>query len=217
MQEGIGMSGRTCPKCGKTNPRFFTHCVECGNKLGAESKKAFRLHPYVKISLVVGISVVLLVFVIIPFIQLSMHTGQSFSEDIRNKSEAEAKAVTEYPASQPANNGKLQVQITSARDGQNTYNSQKFFIASVYLQNLQTDKNVLGTSSDFELIGSDKNLYLPYGVGSKVQVDLRPGQTGSAEVTYVIPQAMTGTKLQFTFPEEYGLNVNRKVVVFDLQ
>jgi hypothetical protein len=211
------MTAKKCSKCGKMNPRFFTHCVDCGTKLEPETRKAFRLNPYVKAGLVIGVSVVLLVFVIVPFIQLSLHSGQTFSEDIRNKTEAEARAVPEYPASQPADNGKLRIQITSARDGENTYNSQKFFLVTVFLQNLRPDGNVQVSNSDFELTGSDKNTYLPYGIASKVQIDLRPGQSGSADVTYVIPQSVSGKKLQFTFPGEYGMNVDRGVVVFDLQ
>ena len=199
------------------NPRFFTHCVDCGAKLETESRRAFRLHPYVKTGLVIGGSVLLLVFVIIPFIQISMLSGQTFSEELRNTTEAGAKPVPEYPANQPADNGQLQVQITSARDGENTYNSQKFFIVSVYLQNQLSDRNIQVSNSDFGLVGSDNNEYLPYGIGSKMQVDLRPGQTASAEVTYVIPQTVTGEKIQFTFPGEYGLNVNRQVVIFNLQ
>ena len=211
------MSSKICLKCGKTNPHFFTHCVECGAKLPADSKKAFRMNPFVKAGIIIAVALVLLIFVIIPFMQYSLHSGKTLSEDIRNKSAAEAQAVPKYPAGQPADNGKLRIQITSARDGQNTYNSQKFFIVSVFLQNLQSDNNVQVSNSDFELIGSDKNLYHSYGISSKVQVDLSPGQTGTAEMTYVIPQTVSGTKLQFTFPGEYGLNTNRRVVVFNLQ
>jgi Domain of unknown function (DUF4352) len=211
------MAGKICPKCGKTNPRFFTHCIECGAKLGAERKKAFRLNHYVKIVLALALCAVFIIFILIPFIQLSMHTGQSFSQDLRNKSEAEAQPVPEYPSNQPVDNGKLRIQVSSARDGQNTYNSQKFFIISVSLQNLQTDKNALVTNSDFELIGSDKNVFLPSGVSSKVQVDLSPGQSGNAEIMYVIPQTVSGAKLRFTFPQEYGMKVNRDVVLFNLQ
>lgn len=207
------MAGKICPKCGKTNPRFFTNCIECGAKLGAGEKKAFRLNPYAKIVLVLAICSVFFIFVLLPFIQFSMHTGQSFSQDLRNKSEAGAESVPEYPSGQPADNGRFRIQVTSARDGQNTYNSQKFFIVSVNLQNLQSGNNALVSNSDFELIGSDKNMYLPYGVSSKVQIDLSPGQIGNAEVTYVIPQNVYGEKLRFTFPGEYGQKVNRDVII----
>ena len=46
------MAAKKCPKCGKTNPHFFTHCVECGTKLDAEIKKADNLGRYLKVGLI---------------------------------------------------------------------------------------------------------------------------------------------------------------------
>jgi predicted nucleic acid-binding Zn ribbon protein len=210
------MASKKCPKCGKNNPHFFTNCVDCGAVLNSDTRKAKKINPYLKIGLVlcvVVILVILVIFVILPAVQYSHTVGQNFSETVSAKSAA-VSPIPEYPLNQQVENGNLQITINSARDGQNTYNSNKFFIASVYLKNNRTAGNVQFYGTDFELIDSEGTKYYPYGIGSRVMYDLSPSQSSPGELTYMIPQRVTGKKIQFTFPAASALASDRDVVAF---
>jgi hypothetical protein len=208
------MTAKKCHKCGKSNPRFFTHCVDCGTKLETDIQKTGMTIRYLKIGLVLCVSVILIIFVILPAIEYSQTFGQNFSETVAAKSAAESQLITEYSLNRPVENNGLQITVISAHDGQNTYNSNKFFIASVYLKNNRTEGNIQVFSSDFELIDSEGSAYFPYGIGSKVMYDLSPSQSGSGELTYVIPQKVTGQKIQVTFPRSTGLTGNSNIAIF---
>lgn len=210
------MAAKKCPKCGKKYPVFFTNCVDCGAVLNIDIQKAKKINPYLKIGLVLCVLVILVIFVIfviLPAVQYSHTYGQNFSETVSAKSAAEAP-IPEYALNQQVENGNLQITFSSARDGQNTYNSNKFFIASVYLKNNRTAGNVQVSGIDFELIDSEGTTYYPYGIGSRVMYDLSPSQSSPGELTYVIPQRVTGKKIQFTFPAASALARDRDVVAF---
>jgi predicted nucleic acid-binding Zn ribbon protein len=207
------MAAKKCPKCGKTNPHFFTNCVECGAVLNSDTRKAKKINSYLKIGLVLCVLVILVIFVILPAVQYSHTVGQNFSETVSAKS-GEVSPTPEYSLNQQVEYGNLQITFNSARDGMNTYNSNKFFIASVYLKNNRTAGNVQVYGTDFELIDSEGTKYYPYGIGSTVMYDLSPSQTGSGELTYMIPQRVTGKKIQFTFPAASALASDRDVVAF---
>jgi hypothetical protein len=212
------MAVKKCPKCGKNNPHFFKHCVDCGAVLNidiqnVDIQKAKKINSYLKIGLVFCVLVILVIFVILPAVQYSHTFGQNFSETVSTKSAA-VSPIPEYPLNQQVENGNLQITINSARDGLNTYNSNKFFIASVYLKNNRTAGNVQVSGTDFELIDSEGTKYYPYGIGSTVMYDLSPSQSGSGDLTYMIPQRVTGRKIQFTFPAVSALASDRDVVAF---
>jgi hypothetical protein len=104
--------------------------------------------------------------------------------------------------------------VSSARDGQGTANSSKFFLASVTLKNIRTDRNIRISNSDFELIDSAGMKYQPYGIGSHVMMDLSPSQGGTAELTFVSPQSSEARKIRFMFPATSGFTGSRPIVVF---
>jgi hypothetical protein len=208
------MAAKKCPKCRKTNPRFFTHCISCGTRLDGDTGREEKIPVSVKIGLVVLASILLVIFVVLPAVQYSHTFGRNFSETISAKSAADLQPVTEYPLNRPVENSDLQISVISARDGQNTSNANKFFLVTVYLKNMRNDGNVQISSSDFELIDSEGIRYFPYGIGSKIMYDLSPTQSSSADLTYVIPQQVEGKKIQFTFPGTSTLESDRDIVVF---
>ena len=208
------MAVKKCRKCGKVNPHFFSHCVDCGAILADDKKKNERIFSSLKIGLILCVSLVLIIFVILPVIQYSHMFGQDFSEKLSAKSAAESQPISEYSLDQLVENGGLRITINSARNGQNTYNSNRFFIVSVYLENTRTGGNVQVSSSDFELIDSEGTKYAPYGIGSKVMYDLSASQGSPAELTFIIPQKVIAKKIQFTFPGTSALVSNRDVGVF---
>jgi len=209
------MAAKKCLKCGKSNPHFFTHCIDCGAKLESITRKDGKITKYLKAGLVLVISVILIIFVIFPLVQYSLIYGQNFSETVSAKSGVESQ-IPEYSLNQAVGNNDLQITVSSARDGENTYNSNKFFIVSVYMKNNRTSGNVKISSSDFELFDSEGIGYFPYGIGSKVMYDFSPSQGSSGELTFVIPQKVSGKKIQFTFPATSATAGNRKVVAFTL-
>jgi hypothetical protein len=208
------MAAKKCLKCGKTNPHFFTHCVACGAKLDTDAKKGERTSAGLKAGLAICVSLILVIFVIFPVTQYFMTFGQDFSEKVSANPAKESQIITEYPLNRPVGNNDFQITIISARDGQNTYNSNKFFIVSVYMKNNGTAGNVRISNSDFELIDSEGTKYYPYGIGSMVMYDLSQSQSGSGELTFVIPQTVAAKKVRFTFPGSSTLASSRHVVVF---
>ena len=210
------MAAKKCRKCGKANPHFFTHCVDCGAVLADDTKKNERVFSYLKIGLILCISLLLIIFVIVPAIQYSHLFGQDFSEKLSAKSAAESQPIIEYPLNQSVENGGLRITINSAKNGQNTYNSNRFFMVSVYLENTRTGGNVQVSGNDFELIDSEGTKYSPYGIGSKVMYDLSPSQSSAAELTFIVPQAAIAKKIQFTFPGSSALASNRNIVVYTI-
>jgi len=208
------MAAKKCLKCGKTNPHFFTHCVDCGAKLDFDAKKAERTGTCLKVGLAICVSLILVIFVIFPATQYFMNFGQDFSEKVSANPVNESQTITEFSLNRPVGNNDFQITVSSAHDGENTYNSNKFFLVGVYMKNNGTAGNVRISNSDFELIDSEGTKYYPYGIGSKVMYDLSPSQSSSGELTFVIPQKVTAKKIRFTFPGTSALAGNRQIVAF---
>lgn len=206
------MAAKRCLKCGKINPHFFTHCVDCGTKLDSGSRKTDKTIDYIKTALILGVSLVLIIFVAVPAVQHSITVSRNLSETV--SAEPKDTPVTEYPLNRPVGNNALQITVNSARDGQNTYNSNKFFLVSVYVKNVRTTGNIQVRSSDFALLDSEGIRYFPYGIGSKITNDISPSQDFNAELTFVIPQKATAKKILFTFQESSALASNRQVMAF---
>jgi hypothetical protein len=207
---------KTCRKCGKRNPRFFTRCVFCSGYLMDTPVIDEKIPAYLKIGLVLCVSVILIVFVIVPGIQYSLLFVQNFSDALSGKPVAGSLPVPEYPLNRPVQYNGLKITVVSARDGQNTYNSNKFFMVTVQLENIQAGENIQVSSSNFELIDSKGTKYFPYGIGSQVTYDLSPHQGISTGLIFVIPQKDTAKKIQFQFPGPFALTTNRDLVRFIL-
>lgn len=205
------MAAKKCPICGKTNPHFFTNCVECGTKLDAEITKADNLGRYLKVGLVL-VFLILIIIVTLPAARYSMTLGQNFTEAV--SAEKTGAPLIESSLNRPMGNDNLQITVNSARDGQKTYNSNKFFLVSVYLKNTRDTGNIQVSSSDFSLVDSGGMQYFPYSIGSKVTYDLNASQSTTTELTFVIPQNATAKKLLFTFPETTVFAGHRHVVTF---
>jgi hypothetical protein len=208
------MTAKKCKKCGKKNPHFFTHCVDCGAKLEVDTRAAEKTSSSLKVGLALCVSVILIIFVILPVIQYSHSYGRNFSEAVSVKSAADSQKNPEYTLNQPVSNSDLQIKVLSARDGQNTYNSNKFFLVSVHLKNNRSSGNVLVSGSDFELIDAEGTRYFPYGMGSRVMYDLSPSQESTVELTYVISQKLVGKKIQFTYQGTSEFASGSNVAVF---
>lgn len=210
------MTAKKCQKCGKVNPHFFTHCVECGAKLADDTKRNEKFSDWLKTGLIICISLLLIFFLIIPAARYSQAFGEDFTQKVSEKPATESPLVAAFPINQSVENSGLSITILSARDGQNTYNSNKFFMISIYLKNTRATGNVQVSNGDFELITSDGTKYSPYGIGSKVMYDLSPTQSSAAELTFIIPQKVTAKTLRFTFPGSSSLSSNRPVASFAL-
>ena len=208
------MTAKKCPKCGKINPHFFTHCIDCGAKLYIDAKKAERPGTCLKVGLAICISVILVIFVLFPATRYFMNFGQDFSEKVSANPLNESRMITEFSLNRPVGNNDFQITVTTAQNGENTYNSNKFFLVGIYMKNNGTAGNVRISNSDFELIDSEGTKYYPNGIGSKVMYDLSPFQSGSGELTFVIPQKVTAKKIRFTFPGTSPFAGNRQVVAF---
>ena len=206
------MAAKICPKCGKTNPHFFTRCVECGAVLVIDRKKNEKNRTYLIIGLILCISLLLVIFVVPPAARYAITFGQNVSDAV--SAEPADPVVAEYPLNHPVGNNNLQITVKSARDGENAFNSNKFFIVSVYLKNVRDSGNVQVSGGDFELIDSDSTRYFPYSIGSKVMYDLSPSQETTADLTFVIPQKVTAEKVLYTFQGTSALASSRQVVTF---
>jgi hypothetical protein len=206
------MAAKRCPQCGSTNPRYFTHCVECGAKLGSDIQKPAKIVTRGKILIIPVLVLILIVFVVLPAFHYSVNFGRNLSEIISAKPVETPQ--TQYVLNEQVANNNLRISITSARDGQNTYNSNKFFLVSVAMKNIRESGNIQVSGSDFELIDSEGTRYYPQSMGSKVLYDLSPSQDASAELTFVIPQKVTAEKILFTFQGPSALSSNRHIVTF---
>jgi hypothetical protein len=210
------MAAKKCQKCGKVNPRFFSHCVACGAKLADDSPGTGKIPGWLKTGLILCTAILLIVFVIIPGVRYSQAFGEDFTQKVSEKSAAESQLVAEFPVNHSVENSGLEITIHSARDTQNTYGSNKFYLISVYLKNTRTAGNIQVSNNNFELIDSEGSKYSPNGIGSKVMYDLNPTEGTAAELTFIIPQKVTAKKLRFTFPGTSSLASNRPVASFVL-
>ncbi len=210
------MAAKKCRKCGKGNPPFFTHCVECGTPLVEETRIIRRDYTYLKVGLVLCVLLIVVVFVIIPAARLSMTVGQNFSETMSTAGKAQSLRVEEYPASRTVEDGGLRIMVSSARSGVSTFDANRFFIVSVNLENTRSEGNLQVTNNDFELIDTNGAKYFAYGIGSKVMYDLGPARSMAGELTFIIPENVTAEKVRFTFPGSSALASDRRVVMFVL-
>jgi len=82
-----------------------------------------------------------------------MSIGQDFSEAV--SAEQTGTPVIESSLNRPVGNNNLQITISSVREGEKTYNSNKFFLVSVSLKNTRDTGNIQVSGSDFVLADSE--------------------------------------------------------------
>lgn len=210
------MAAKKCRKCGKGNPPFFTHCVECGAPLVEDTRIIRRDYTYLKAGLVLCVLLIVVVFVVIPAARLSMTVGQNFSQTMSTAGTAQSLKVDEYPANLTVEDSGLRITVSSARSGMSTFDANRFFIVSVYLENTRPEGNLQITNNDFELIDTNGAKYFAYGIGSKVMYDLGPSRGMAGELTFIIPGNVTADRVRFTFPGSTALASDRRVVMFVL-
>jgi len=207
------MAAKRCQKCGSTNPRYFTHCVECGAKLEEGAKKAGNTLAYVKTGLILCLAVVIIVFIVLPVYQHSLLIGKNASAAL--SAEQTPPPRIESAVGRMVGNDDFQISVNSARNGDDTFNANRFFLVSVTMKNIRSTGNISVYSNDFTLVDTDGSSYAPYGIGSKVMYNLGPSQQVSgAEMTFVIPQKASVKEIVFTYPGTSALSGNRPVVAF---
>ena len=210
------MAAKRCPKCGKTNPHFFTHCVDCGARLTDDTRKKEQFSRNLRFAVILGILALVVIFILFPAARFFHAFGVDLTSRVSNESSERGQTVAEFPINQPVESHGLQITVNSGRDGQNTYNSNKFYLIAILIKNNRTAGNIQISSADFDLLTSDGSTYRPYGIGSKVMYDLSPSQDAHADLTFVIPQSLTAEKLRYTLPATSSVANDQAVVAFIL-
>ena len=90
------------------------------------------------------------------------------------------------------------------------------FRVTASIQNFNRDTTFNILSSDFVLTDSRGNYYYSAGIGSKVSYDAQPGTTGTADLTYIIPQDAEGLRVLYTFPSSSVSGAGRHEISFVL-
>jgi len=206
---------KKCTKCGHTYPQFFTRCIHCGAKLETDIKKAANINNYLKTGLILGVCLIVIFFVVPPSVRYSITSGQDFS-NVAPVLFGTETPVPEYSLDQTIATNELQIKVNSAKDGKSTFNSYKFFIVSLYLNNTRTSGNIGISYNDFKVIDSKGASYFPTGIQEQVLFNLSPSQPTNAQLNFIIPETAVIKKIQFTFPGSSLFLSDRKVVIFVL-
>jgi hypothetical protein len=193
---------KVCPRCKRRYPQNFTACLECGAPLidtEKEAKKAELLKylPIIGMVLVCGAIIAAVLFFVLPLIQYSLSSGQEFGNQGKTGGN---QVITSHALNQPATDGNLQAAIVKTRDGAQSANGKKFFLVTTNLKNLRPDKPIHIAASDFTLIDSAGQQYLPYGMGDRITQDIDPLSSASYDLIYEVPQTANGLKIRYMFP-----------------
>jgi hypothetical protein len=144
-----------------------------------------------------GAIIAAVLFFVLPLIQYSLSTGQDFGNQ---RNAAGNQVIASYALNQPATDGNLQAAIVKTRDGAQSANGRTFLIVTTNLKNLRPDRPVHVAASDFTLIDSAGQQYLPYGMGDRIAQDIDPLISASYDLTYDIPQTAGSLKIRYLFP-----------------
>jgi hypothetical protein len=208
------MAAKKCPKCGKYNPDFSTHCVYCSAPQVDKPRKASKTFTNLKIGLVLFVSILLIIYVFILAVQYSKIFEPNFFETVAAKSAAESQPIPEYPLNFMVENNSLQITIISLGDEQSTFNSQKYFIVEVFLKNVKTSEKIQISSNIFELIDSYGTQYSGYLIEKHLTFDLSPSQSYTTKVKFIIPQVAIAKKIRVTIPGTSAFASTHYVVDF---
>lgn len=196
------MAGRTCNKCGETNPRFFTHCVKCGAALGEDHHKDVKTLRYLKIGLLVCVSLLLVWYVIFMVVPYSQQFAQNLSETVSAPSDSEgAQPVPVYPLNSPAEDEGLRVTIRAAQEGDILMDSsKKAYTAEAFLENGRTRGTFRISGNLFALVDTNNTEYYGYLDEPQLMYDLGPGENRALKIKFIIPRDVTPKKVRVTFP-----------------
>jgi hypothetical protein len=208
------MSIKRCPWCGTENPSIYEHCIKCGGPLPLKTP-LHKVKKYLIPAIVLVLLILVGIYLVIPVLHLSVATGMNMSAAISSGA-ASLTPVPCYDINEPVRDGDLQVMITQARAGQNTFNAGRFYTVTASIQNFNQDTTISIPSGDFVLADSRGNYYYSTGIGSKVSYDALPGTTGLADLVYIVPQDAQGLRVLYTFPVSLVPGAGRHEVAFVL-
>jgi len=208
---------KVCPRCGRRYPKNFPTCLECGATLidtekVAKKEELKKYLPILGIILLCGAIIAAVLLIVIPLVQTSLTTGQEFGTLSKIAGQT---ATVSYLMNQPASNGNLQITVIKIRDGAMSANSYKFLFVTVALQNLRSDSPVHVAASDFLLLDTAGNPYLPLALGENVAQDIAPLDSGSYDLMFEIPQDAEDLKIQYSYPSSGERSA--QIVLFLLQ
>jgi hypothetical protein len=208
------MSIKRCPWCGTDNPSIYEHCIKCGGPLPLKTPP-HEIKKYLTPAIILVFLVLVGVYLVIPALHLSAATGMNMSAAISSGAAAPTP-VPRYEINEPVHDGDLQVTITQAHAGQNTFNAGRFYTVTASIQNFNRDTIISIPSGDFVLTDSRGNYYFSTGIGSKVSYDAQPGTTGTVDLVYIVPQNAEGLRVLYTFPASSVPGAGRHEVAFIL-
>jgi len=206
------MSIKRCPWCGTDNPSIYEHCIKCGGPLPLKTSP-HEIKKYLVPAIVLVFLILVGVYLVIPALHLSMATGMNMSAAISSDA-ASPTPVPRYETNEPVRDGDLQVMITQAHTGENTFNAGRFYTVTACIQNFNRDTTISIPSGDFVLADSHGNYYYSTGIGSRVSYDALPGTTGTVDLVYIIPKDAQGLRVLYTFPVSLVPGAGRHEVAF---
>ncbi len=197
---GETMPGKVCEKCKSTNPGFLSSCAICGAPLADPARKPVNLPAYLRLLGVLILSVMVMGIVVLPAIQYSGDFSRELSGTPLIPAWHGPPPSVVYQLNEPATDGSMEVTIVSAADGQLSYQSTKFFMVTARLTNRQDNHDIEVPGGSFELFDSRGTRYTPYGIASRLSYPLRPGESATVQLTYIITSDASGERIRFTFP-----------------
>jgi len=206
------MAVKQCPKCKTVNPGIYTHCIRCGTPLTEPAHSTDTLKTVLSIVVIVIVAFTVL-YLAIPALHFSAASGRNMSKAISSEI-ASPSPVPEYPVNQPVRYGNLQVTVTQVRQGDDTFNSGRFCIVTISVQNMARDTAYSLPAGDFVLADAKGNYYYSTGIGSKVSYDAGPKTSGTADLVYIVPRDAEDLRLYYTFPASSEPEAGRQEVSF---
>jgi len=193
------MTLKRCPKCKTDNPEIYDNCLNCGTPL-PDIPRPQGARKYLVPLLVVALIAIVTFIVVIPALHYSATGGTIVSTAIKSVTQSPTPSGT-YAVKQPARLGDLELTVLGGHSGTNQFNGQRFYTVSVSIQNFNNNDTYTLSATDFILSDTAGNYYDPMGIQSKTSYDAMPGQTGTVDLVYIIPQGEDKFQLLYTFPE----------------
>jgi hypothetical protein len=167
-------------------------------------KATRRTGKYLAAIAIVGVAIFAIWFAVLPLINYSMQSGHEFSKHVSTNPSNASVELPRYAMNQPIRNDKLEITVTTIREGSNVLGSKKFYFVTAVLRNLRSDAPIQVSDSDFTLVDANGNLYFTYNISNQDEQVLGPLQTRSYELEFEIPRDATGLTLQFYSPKSAG-------------
>jgi hypothetical protein len=139
--------------------------------------------------------------ILVPALLYSVTSGRIISTAIHSTPLSQNQ-FPQFEINQPARVGDIQVTITGDHLGLEQFNGDRFYTVTVSVQNFNSEQTYTLSATDFILTDSRGNYYNPLGIQSKTSYDALPGQIGTADLVYIIPQGTTNLRLLYAFPPD---------------